>query len=74
MPRLYDRQAIHDAMERRERLHRRWKLDRAPPTVACRQLGVDHDGLQELVRRGLVQAFPDRKGRIVYDCTGHPGM
>jgi hypothetical protein len=44
--RLYRRHAEHVAAQAEcERLCRRWKVHRAPQSVACRQLGIDEDTL-----------------------------
>ena len=67
MGRIYDRVAQMATAERFARLNRKWKLHRAPMTVACRQLGVNENGLLALVWAGRVKAFRSRGGRILYD-------
>jgi hypothetical protein len=67
MGRIYDRVAQMATADRFARLNRKWKLHRAPMTVACRQLGVNENGLAALVCVGKVKAFRGRGGQILYD-------
>ena len=67
MGRIYDRVAQRGIAERFAHLDRKWKLHRAPMTVACRQLGVNENGLAALVCVGKVKAFRGRGGQILYD-------